>query len=182
MSFLFLLVWFVGDIANLIGGLWAGLVPVVIAIAVYFCFADTIMISQVLYYKTQSARIRRHSSVDTHDPTTPLLGRHPSDPLAYASTTTTTTIPDNTEEADAALAKVVEEGRSGRSAWLKNVGSVLGIFVIGTVGWTLAWQTGTWAPAPQVPDGESHVAPGAEVLGYFSAVCYLGYDIRFNPR
>ena len=178
ISFLFLFVWFVGDIANLVGGVWAGLVPVVIAIAIYFTLADTVMLLSVLYYKARSARLnaRRHSSVDTHDPTTPLLGRHPSDPLSsdpfsYESTTDYST---NQAVAEAALAKVVEESKSSRKAWLKNIGSVLAIFVIGTVGWTLAWQTGTWTPAPQNPDGEIHAVLGAQILGYFSAACYLG--------
>ena len=163
--------WFVGDVANLIGGAWAGLVPVVIAIAVYFCIADSVMITQVLYYKARSARLnaRRHSSIDAPDPTTPLLGRHPSDPRTNFSD-----VAPASNDAEAGLAKVVDEGQ-GRNAWLKNIFSVLGIFFVGTAGWTIAWQTGTWKPAPIEQDGDGQMVLGAQILGYFSAVCYLGY-------
>jgi hypothetical protein len=53
--------------------------------------------------------------------------------------------------------------------------SVLAICVIGMVGWTFAWQTGVWKPAPlEGGNGGVDMAPGAQVLGYISAICYLG--------
>ena len=72
------------------------------------------------------------------------------------------------------LAKIVEENEYGRKAWIKNFISVLGIFVIGTAGWAMAWRTGMWAPAPQETHNDVGVATGGQILGYFSAVCYLG--------
>ena len=56
ISLAFLVVWFMGDITNLAGAIWAGLVPTVIALAIYFCFADLILISQCLYYNILNAR------------------------------------------------------------------------------------------------------------------------------
>lgn len=66
--------------------------------------------------------------------------------------------------------------------------TVLCIVAIGTAGWAIAWQSGVWSPqAPEVPGkgdlgsggegggGKKEIAVGASVLGYFSAVCYLGY-------
>ncbi|GKZ20663.1 hypothetical protein AbraIFM66951_005391 [Aspergillus brasiliensis] len=188
ISLLFLFVWFLGDITNLIGGAWAGLVPVIVAIAVYFCIADGVLIGQCLYYKVRNSRQPRHrrrtsSSVfepHTPDPTTPLLGRRFSD--AYAHTQggeivenprSSTRRAENSN--DDMLAKIVEENDVGRKAWVKNFSSVLGICVIGMAGWTVAWRTGVWKPAP-VEEGLGGVdmAPGAMVLGYISAVCYLG--------
>jgi uncharacterized protein with PQ loop repeat len=53
--------------------------------------------------------------------------------------------------------------------------SVLAICVIGMVGWTFAWQTGVWKPAPlEGGNGGVDMAPGAQILGYISAICYLG--------
>ncbi|PYI04909.1 vacuolar membrane PQ loop repeat protein [Aspergillus sclerotiicarbonarius CBS 121057] len=174
ISLLFLFVWFIGDITNLIGGAWAGLVPVIVAIAVYFCIADGVLIGQCLYYKVRNARrssngivSRRRSSVaDGPDPTTPLLGRRFSDAGRCA---------DADEGEDDMLAKIVEENDVGRKAWVKNFSSVLGICVIGLAGWTMAWRTGVWKPAPvEEVDGGVDMAPGAMILGYISAVCYLG--------
>lgn len=56
ISLAFVLVWFLGDLCNLIGALWAGLVPVVIAIAVYFCISDGLLIAQCLYYGIRNKR------------------------------------------------------------------------------------------------------------------------------
>jgi hypothetical protein len=52
---------------------------------------------------------------------------------------------------------------------------VAGIFVVGAGGWTIAWQSGLWKPTPLRDGGSTQMAAGAQVLGYFSAVCYLGY-------
>ena len=56
--------------------------------------------------------------------------------------------------------------------------SVLAIGVIGTTGWALAYESGAWKPSPTSSEKESADMPiGALVLGYFSAVAYLGARI-----
>lgn len=182
----FLAVWFVGDVTNLVGGLWAQLVPVVLAIAVYFCIADGVLISQCLYYNIHNARREQRrnsiqSALDSPTPTTPLLGRRFSDDLSIPGSrrrrSSAASQRDNQRRAshpDSTLAKIVEESESGAKAWIKNVLSVVAIAIIGAGGWAIAWQTGLWKPAPLVHDGDGHIAAGAQVLGYFSAICYLG--------
>lgn len=183
ISLLFVFVWFVGDVANLLGGLLAGLVPVIVAIAVYFCIADGVLIAQCLYYKARNARLethaRRRSSVETPDPTTPLLGRRFSDSIPRSPSRRRSSGSLRGYQAAAGqmedpLAKIVEENEYGRKAWVKNVISVLGIFFVGMAGWTMAWQTGMWAPAPLEIPSDSGEATSGQVLGYFSAICYLG--------
>ncbi|RDW60364.1 PQ-loop repeat-containing protein [Aspergillus mulundensis] len=187
ISLLFLFVWFVGDITNLAGSAWAGLVPVIVAIAVYFCLADGVLIGQCLYYRARNSRAAaahvRESSSATSEPTTPLLGRRLSDALlggdaehrprgsrpSYSAVNGSDQGPDDT------IAKLVEENKVGQSVLLKNFSSVLAICVIGMAGWTMAWQTGVWKPAPlEGENGGVDMAPGAQVLGYISAICYLG--------
>ena len=49
---------------------------------------------------------------------------------------------------------------------------------VGALGWLLAWKSGVWVPQPT--DSQSDTEPiafGAAVLGYASAVCYLGARI-----
>ncbi|BCS24657.1 PQ-loop repeat-containing protein [Aspergillus puulaauensis] len=186
ISLLFLFVWFVGDVTNLAGSAWAGLVPVIIAIAVYFCLADGVLIGQCLYYRARNARaaalLARNSSFATPEPTTPLLGRRFSDSLPEGGrrrrgscASYTATANDQGQGPDNTLAKLVEENRFGKGALMKNISSVLAICVIGMAGWTVAWQTGVWKPAPlDSGNGGVDMAPGAQVLGYISAVCYLG--------
>ncbi|XHG05323.1 hypothetical protein AWENTII_008557 [Aspergillus wentii] len=172
ISFAFICIWFVGDVTNFIGGVWAGLVPVIILIAVYYCLADGILIGQCLYYKVKNKRHalhRRRSSTETPDPTTPLLGRRFSDSFEGRDASGR-----RTSQAEDALAKIIEERESGRSAWIKNTGSVLGICLIGMAGWTMAWQSGAWKPTPEDHNGGVDMAAGAQVLGYISAIAYLG--------
>lgn len=176
---MFIFVWSVGDIANLIGAIWAGLVPVIIAIAVYFCLADGTLAAQCLYYRIRNARRvsprnRRRSSTRSLEPTTPLLGQLPEDSSRAAHHDTNRR---RGSQAENAIAKVVEEEESGRSAWVKNTISLLAICVVGLAGWTIAWQTGAWKPASQDGNGGVDMAPGAQVFGYISAVAYLGYVI-----
>ncbi|KAK4240141.1 putative vacuolar amino acid transporter YPQ1 [Achaetomium macrosporum] len=58
LSMKFLLIWLLGDIANLSGALFTSLAPSTIALACYFCLADLILISQSTYYNTINARRR----------------------------------------------------------------------------------------------------------------------------
>ncbi|KAJ5774531.1 hypothetical protein N7457_009427 [Penicillium paradoxum] len=186
ISLLFVFVWFIGDIANLAGGLLAGLVPVIVAIAVYFCIADGVLIAQCLYFKARNSRpepfSRRRSSTEIPDPTTPLLGRPFSDSVEPSESRRRPSGSQRRNQASGrreseiedTIAKIVEENDHGRKAWVKNFTSVIGIFFIGMVGWTMAWQTGMWAPAPLENNNRSEQATGGLVLGYFSAVCYLG--------
>ncbi|KAL2223314.1 PQ loop repeat-domain-containing protein [Thermoascus aurantiacus ATCC 26904] len=184
ISLAFLSVWFLGDLTNLIGAAWAGLVPVVVAIAVYFCLADGVLISQCVYYNLRNARRRRRrrrssTATETPDPTTPLLGRQTNgnDALPGSRRRSSASLRDGhhrrTSQVEDSLAKIVEEGESGRRAWVKNVLSVLAICAIGAVGWLIAWRTGMWTPAPRGHGGGTNKAAGAQVVGYFSAACYL---------
>jgi hypothetical protein len=65
------------------------------------------------------------------------------------------------------------------SEWFKNTISIIGVILVGAAGWVIAWRTGVWAPVtaddPSLPQKE--VPLGAEILGYASAVCYLGARI-----
>ena len=122
---------------------------------------------------------RRRSSVETPDPTTPLLGRRFSDslhdgPASRRRSWASQHRDGHANGPDDTLAKIVEENEAGRSAWIKNFSSVLAICVIGMGGWTIAWQSGVWQPAPQEDGGGAEIAVGAQVVGYFSAICYLG--------
>lgn len=74
------------------------------------------------------------------------------------------------------LAKMLDGSEGGgRSAWVRNTSSCVGICFLGFAGWVIAWQMGVWKPAPQGQNGGVDMAAGAQVLGYISALCYLGY-------
>ncbi|ORY09397.1 vacuolar membrane PQ loop repeat protein [Clohesyomyces aquaticus] len=186
ISLAFLTVWFIGDITNLAGALWAGLVPTVIALAIYFCFADLILISQCLYYKLLNDRKARRKSarsvLTTDSAEQPLLGRRDSSSLGLPgshrrrSSAASRRRRESVNRNDS-LASILEE-ESGHREWVKNAVSIVGVCLIGAAGWAIAWKTGVWGPTADDNDAAgTDMALGAQVLGYASAVCYLGARI-----
>ncbi len=215
ISLTFLLIWFVGDVTNLAGAAWAGLVPTVTALAVYFCVADFVLIGQCLYYNAlnkgeeekEAGAAAQGAGREVTDPLgeqsehTPLLANGNGGASNSAAKPTKRRLTDVTEEnlglpgshtrrrstrssttrrrSSNTLERLLEEP-TPRSAWLKNTLSILLIIVAGAAGWAIAWRTGTWRPTPISDEPGDHAKNtpfGAEVLGYASAVCYLGARI-----
>ncbi|KAF2692264.1 vacuolar membrane PQ loop repeat protein-like protein [Lentithecium fluviatile CBS 122367] len=178
ISLAFLAVWFIGDITNLAGAVWAGLVPTVIALAVYFCFADLILIGQCLYYNVKNARKSRKASTRSEDSVDqPLLGRRDSSNLGLPGSHRRRSSALSRRRRASSLPSLVEE-EDGANQWVKNSLSILGVCVVGAAGWAIAWKTGVWIPTPTQDDSaDTEMALGAQILGYASAVCYLGARI-----
>lgn len=179
ISLAFLFIWFVGDVTNLAGAIWARLVPTVIAIAVYFCFADGLLIGQCLYYRIAN---RKEDAKDTNatveDETEPLLQRRGSSAMTIPGSrrkSSAASLRRRSSTQPPALANMFEEEQG--QLFLKNSLSVIGIIAVGAAGWAIAWSSGAWRPSPVEDGGDTDMALGAEVLGYLSAVCYLGARI-----
>jgi hypothetical protein len=164
---------------RLSGAVWAKLVPTMIALAIYFCFADTVLIAQVLYYRWRNAKERKDSvSSDVSTEQEPLLSRRRNSdatglPGSHRRRSSTMS---GSHRADT-LTKILEADESeDANPWMKNIFSILAILAIGAAGWAIAWQSGVWAPAPvdDLPSTLEETAVGAKILGYISALCYLG--------
>lgn len=62
---------------------------------------------------------------------------------------------------------------------VKNAAFIIGVVLIGTIGWFVAYKTGTWQPTPpEDAHANAHVTDdsnpaGAQFLGYASAALYL---------
>ncbi|KAF2833712.1 PQ-loop-domain-containing protein [Ophiobolus disseminans] len=177
ISLTFLAVWFIGDITNLAGALWAGLVPTVIALAIYFCFADLILISQCVYYNLKNSRRARKTSTRSADSVdAPLLGRRDSSNMGLPGSHRRDSQASRRRRASSL--PTIADVEEGGSEWIKNALSIGGVCAVGAAGWAIAWKTGVWAPQPLKDDGAgTDVALGAQILGYASAVCYLGARI-----
>lgn len=59
-----------------------------------------------------------------------------------------------------------------RRPWVKNAVSILLVCAGGAASWAIAWGSGLWNP--EAGGSANDAAVGAEVLGYLSAVAYLG--------
>jgi hypothetical protein len=189
LSVTFLIVWFLGDVTNLAGAVWDGLLGTVIAIAIYFCFIDMALISQTFYYKLRDSR--RHAassgeSVDPNDPSRPLLsGGNTERPLlsdshtanGYADARRRSSAASRRRPSTAGSLPYVKDVSSDSATamrWVRNLLAILAVCVAGTAAWAIAWKAGWWAPTPPDVDGDKERILGAEILGYASAVLYLG--------
>jgi uncharacterized protein with PQ loop repeat len=181
ISLAFLIVWFIGDITNLAGALWAGLVPTVTALAVYFCFADLILISQCLYYNILNARKARKTSTRSNATSDsveqPLLGRRDSSNLGLPGSHRRKSSAQSRRRASS-VPSIGEDAAGTSSEWVKNTISIIGVCIVGAAGWAIAWRTGVWVPTPTEDENSGvEIALGAQILGYASAICYLGARI-----
>ena len=180
VSLAFLTIWLLGDLTNLSGALWAGLVPTVVALAIYFSIADSVLIAQCLYYNWKNNGTNTEedeSEVGVDGPERPLLRR--------ASVVSQVTIPGSRRLSNASLRRrdsivgrlaPIPENESSGKATFRNLASILLISVAGALGWVIAFKLSVWVPTPEEDsdDGETSRILGAEILGYVSAVCYLG--------
>jgi len=75
LSVLFVIVWLLGDLTNLIGAILAGLLPTVIILAAYYTACDSILLSQIYYYRWKRSRLEGHSDFGstTREEQDPLL-------------------------------------------------------------------------------------------------------------
>ena len=181
ISLWFLAVWFLGDVTNLIGALFAGLVPTVIALAAYFCVADTVLIIQCLYYRNFGASrrdIRKHSQSQADDVHEPLLGTGVSEvePHGAGGNHSSEPYAQYNGNASPVSCAVGPKSQQGAPTWVKNTVACFAVCAIGTTGWVIAWKTGLWKPTVGRGDESDHVKNSIEaaILGYTSAVCYLG--------
>lgn len=182
---------------TLIGAVWAGLVPTVIATAIYFCCADCVLISQCLYYNHINAQRRRHFSISRASEDEPLLARQQSNDtvgLARSRRRSSAARSFASDFGHDTLSKILEEDEgSNWGPWIRNIRTMALVALAGLAGWAIAWRTGIWTPTPKnelspeshsaivgmsvfrTPEAGSLSDPfGAKVLGFFSSVCYLG--------
>lgn len=197
LSMKFLLIWLLGDISNLSGALWTNLAPTAVALAVYFCFNDLVLIGQCTYYNTINARRRRSRSLTRRRPsstetdTTAVSDADEEEPLLRAGRrrrSESLGLPGShrrhslrrRESTLDPLTRIItgEDDTPDSNPWLHNTLSLVAVWILGVTGWFISYKMGAW----DVPDAGDDDLTSARpekligmVLGYFSALCYLWY-------
>ncbi|KAF3311560.1 hypothetical protein TWF173_008190 [Orbilia oligospora] len=166
LSTLFLIIWLLGDICNLTGALWAHLLPTVVALGIYFCLVDFIMLAQLVYYNHY--RPKKHYRF-SQNRRTDHAGPSLSDPLlpdAEASRATKHTGPQRRDS----LSEAFSDSSPSKEV-TRNAISIFLVVFVGTTGWFIAWKTGAWGLQGDTPDTEAPLS--ALILGYASSFFYL---------
>lgn len=183
LSLTFITVWFAGDALNLIGAVWTGLVPVVIANCICYCLTDFVMFTQCSYYKSRrfaqqhTGFFKRRRSLasnlvsDEEDPCnfpSLLPPRMLQDVEDCVGRTYTTSEPVNT------MIEQDKRCKTQRVCDSRMIGLVLAIVLLGTSAWIVAYTTGFWQPpSREVPHKAIIRAFGAQAMGYSSALVSL---------
>lgn len=150
----FISIWFLGDLFNLVGALWAGLLPEVIFLAVWFCVADFLMITLYFYYTNvypkhhRKLKGRATSSSSQGPEHAPLLRRRSS------------TLTD--------IALIPED----HGVFTKYVLPLVFVVGAGAMGFLFSGTSGPDTDAPP-----QKIEMGPQIVGYLSAVLYLGARI-----
>lgn len=152
--------------------------PTVIALAIYFIIADAVLIIQCLYYNHVNARkqFANPPQEEAAGENQPLLGRRPSDiGLPGSRRGSSNSRKRRSSTVGAPTLATIPEDESHARLWVKNTFAVLAVCAVGVAGWAIAWRAHFWKPTPEDGDtGNTNRNPWAELLGYLSAVLYLG--------
>lgn len=151
----FITIWFAGDVFNLIGSIWAGLLPEVVFLAIWFCMADFMMIFSYFYY-TKIYHKHHHHKHSSHSHETP---SHTEDqPLLRRRSSTLTDIALDPED---------------HGIFIKFVLPIIFVVGAGLLGFFLSGPKD--GGDAEVPEAEIQLGP--QILGYMSAFLYLGARI-----
>lgn len=149
----FISIWFLGDIFNLVGALWAGLLPEVIFLAAWFCIADFLMIASFFYYTNIYPKKHHH--------------KKPSRASSHNSTEETHLL----RRRSSTLTEIALQPQS-QSVLTKFVLPIAIVIGAGCLGFFFSDSS---APRDDTPPPSISVGP--QVIGYLSAVLYLGARI-----
>lgn len=150
----FISIWFMGDLLNLVGAIWAGLLPEVIFLAVWFCIADSLMIFSYFYYSQIYPKHHRRKS-SAHSRT----GSREETPLIRRRSSTLTNIALEPQQ---------------YSVFTQYVLPILFVVGAGSLGYFLAGSSSDDGKHDDVP---SSISWGPQIVGYLSAFLYLGARI-----
>ncbi|KAI5844174.1 PQ loop repeat-domain-containing protein [Tricharina praecox] len=153
LSLVFLVIWLLGDLFNIVGAVVQGVLPTMIILAAYYTLADIVLLGQCLYYQ------RRNSN------STSTLGESEEgeeDPLFAAK---------DDEDDELHLLTAAPQQALWKSV-LVNTLAVLVVVLAGVLGYLLSPSTPS-----SPPHGHISFSPLGQASGYLCAFLYLASRI-----
>ncbi|KAA1469884.1 PQ-loop-domain-containing protein [Dentipellis sp. KUC8613] len=156
VSVLFVAIWLVGDLCNLVGGVMAHLLPTVIILAVYYTFCDLVLLGQIYYYRWAG---RRRSGKDTisDSPSAPVESHEETPLLSESHEHHLETKPSSTKRTVLVYAT-----------------AVFFVFATGILAWAISEKFGH---SEDDSERKEVLEWKSQVIGWISAVLYLGSRI-----
>ncbi|KAK9320803.1 PQ loop repeat-domain-containing protein [Lipomyces orientalis] len=178
VSLLFLTAWFLGDLANLLGALWAHLLRNVVLLAVWFVFADALELSSAIYYRFfhHNSRYCRRSHPNSTNITECVVDEDETE-------LTADNVPLLSNSLSTSAAPVLEGNspvaalplRKTPNKWLHFGVPILAVCLAGFIGYIFSSNDNSNDVDDRNDDGG--LALGPQILGYMSALLYLSARI-----
>ncbi|KAI5953746.1 hypothetical protein KGF57_003955 [Candida theae] len=180
----FISIWFAGDLFNLIGAIWANLLPEVIFLAVWFCVADALMIWSYVYYtnlqhRHQQHHHHQHHHHHDHNQTANREHEHGQGEREYLDESA----PLLHRRRSSTLTDIALEPQQ-HSIVVKYILPIIFVVACGMAGFLLSSPNQQQSPQPPTdptnpnpPPQDDPIALGPQIMGYVSAFLYLGARI-----
>lgn len=163
LSMLFVVLWLLGDVFNVIGAVMQGVLPTMVVLAIYYTLADVVLLWQCFYYGT-------HTKVDP-------IHLSPANPLNNESEPLLETIVEGAvhpEGFNDINGSCPETTTSSPNDWMYNVFMVFLVFLAGVGGWYFGGKHETGS---KPIDADLEFNTLAQAFGWLCAVLYLGSRI-----
>ncbi|OBT68797.1 hypothetical protein VE03_02122 [Pseudogymnoascus sp. 23342-1-I1] len=181
LSLEFIVIWSLGDLFNVFGGILQGVLPTMLILAVYYVLADVVLIYQCLYYRGVASQEDSPTPPSSRQPQAEPNGHRPPGPSRRSSAVDPTHLSPATP-----LAELTKPRRRSTplQAALLNLLAVVMVAGAGVFGWWVSTgsQRGPQnhdhghgpAPPPHREKGELPLDPLGQAFGYGCMVMYLG--------
>ena len=181
LSLLFIVLWLLGDIFNVMGAMMQNLLPTMIILAAYYTLADLILLIQCMWYDKEKKGILQEVKKNV-DP----VHLSPANPINE------TVLQDvfneyepllpRTEEEDSQSYSSLELGREvvavkERENFFNDLLIVSGVIIAGVFSWYISYCSGLDNDTPNRKPAFEKINLPAQILGYLSAILYLGSRI-----
>lgn len=179
LSLLFVVLWLLGDIFNLLGAVLQGLLPTMIILAAYYTLADIVLLGQCLFYGNEEKVDPVHLSPanpinervleDVFNEHQPLLHDHKQKQQRTEAAVGSSSVSAQTTQEVGPRAE--NDETPSTKNYIANAVLVTSVFLGGFLSWYLSYIRD---PNPIGAEPDLHMNWMAQFFGYLSAVLYLG--------
>ncbi|OWO99967.1 hypothetical protein B2J93_1452 [Marssonina coronariae] len=187
LSLQFIIVWLAGDIFNILGAVFQGVLPTMLILAIYYTMADIVLLGQCFYYRgftwkdevvAPKTSGNSHSHIGEANERTGLLA--PVDRERRPSSVSASHLSPAVPLLDAPKAPALKKPTTRLQAMCFNLVAIGMVISAGILGWYISFTSHPDHShrTPQHPSPEPLIFNlWGQIFGYFCAVLYLGSRI-----
>lgn len=182
LSLSFVILWLAGDLFNVLGSVIQGVLPTMIILAIYYTFADLILLWQCLFYgngskKTDLIHLSPANPFDG-DVLETVLSRGREETVHEDGLIIQDDVSESSESESLSYTKPVSRWDSFVNAMFKTL-VVLSVIAAGLLGWYISYlnKQKHKRKHPLEPKPELIFDPLAQFFGWLCAILYLGSRI-----